>query len=442
MFDVALEVDPETGQYHYGIVVVGVQRQTGKTTAVSDLADHRCLSMADARVWFTMQTGKHASEWMRESYLPQLESLDFFAGQYKASRRGGSEGVRWTPTRSTFYVFPPKEDGLHSKQGDLIVVDEAWSFDAIQGAALKQAIRPTMLTRAKTTGSRPQLWIVSAGGTDESAYLQEYVDLGLSSLADPGTRVCFIDYGIPDDADPEDLDVIAAWHPGYGHLFGMDELLEARLEFGADVAGFARAYGNRGTRTAVAAFPAGVWEACGGPLTDRPARAGIAYDVTPLGDHISIVAAWRDHDGTHLELTPTVTVREAPDALAALAKALHSPVGYDTAGAQTLAVADELKRRHPGVQHAPLTTMQYATACASLAAEVMGGRLRHARQPALDNAVEVASRRPIGDGGYGWGRKASAGNIAPLVAGTVALRTYDDMPRARITRPLAASPAT
>jgi hypothetical protein len=434
--EVALEVDPDTGDYFYGIVVVSVQRQTGKTTIVGDLADHRCLSVRDARVWFTQQTGKHASEWMREEYLPRLDRLDFFKGHYKAQLRGGSEGVRWHDTGSTFYVFAPKEDGLHSKQSDLVVVDEAWAHDEAKGRELKQAIRPTMLTRKGA-----QLWVVSAGGTDESAYLQEYIDLGVSALEVPGTRVALVDYGIPPDADPEDLDTIAAWHPGFGHLFDMDALLSARLEFGADIAGFARAYGNRHTRTTVAAFPAGAWETCGGPMPTRPARAGIAYDVTPLGDRVAIAAAWRTGDHAHLEVIYEGSdVRTAPDRLAQLARTYTTPVGYDTAGAATLAVADELKRRHPGIRHAPLTTMPYATACAALSAEVLTNRLRHHRQPALDTAVAVASRRPIGDGGWGWGRRVSAGNIAPLVAGTVALRTHDDLPATPTWRIITANP--
>ena len=40
--DVALEYDPDTGLNRYSTIVVTVQRQSGKTTWVGTLADHRC----------------------------------------------------------------------------------------------------------------------------------------------------------------------------------------------------------------------------------------------------------------------------------------------------------------------------------------------------------------------------------------------------------------
>ena len=56
--DVSHEFDPATGLYRYGIVVVSVPRQSGKTKLEGDVADHRCLTKPRARVWVTMQNGK------------------------------------------------------------------------------------------------------------------------------------------------------------------------------------------------------------------------------------------------------------------------------------------------------------------------------------------------------------------------------------------------
>jgi hypothetical protein len=47
--------------------------------------------------------------------------------------------------------------------------------------------------------------------------------------------------------------------------------------------------------------------------------------------------------------------------------------------------------------------------------------LRHRRQPELDAALAGAITRDVGDGGRTWGRKASAADISPLVACTLAL---------------------
>src|SRR5699024_9295773 len=193
-----------------------------KTKLEGDVADHRCLTLPRARTWITMQSGKAVDEWMREEHFTNLASAPIFgvpgtaSCRYQLSKRAGSVGVKWPARGSTFTTFPPRRDALHGKQGDLVIVDEAWVHDAVTGADLRQAIRPTMNTRPGA-----QLWIVSTEGDDSSSYLEDYITLGRESLGREDTRVCFIDYGIPDDADPEDLDVVAKHHPAYGHTIGL-----------------------------------------------------------------------------------------------------------------------------------------------------------------------------------------------------------------------------
>src|SRR4029077_6085499 len=99
--------------------------------------------------------------------------------------------------------------------------------------------------------------------------------------------------GLGDDDDPEDLGVVAARHPAYGHTITMSTLVDARADFGADTAGWARAYGNRATLTRESAFPAGVWAAAGRTrLPDLPDRVGLAIDVTPAMDRVALAAGW------------------------------------------------------------------------------------------------------------------------------------------------------
>lgn len=428
--DVALEYDPKTNQYVYGVVVVTVQRQAGKTALEGVVAEHRCLTLRNARVWITQQTGAAASAWMLQQHMPMLEQSSFLQGNYRFKRPMGSETVHWPAFGSLFSVFPPKRDALHSKQSDLVFVDEAWVHDAIKGAELKQAIRPTMLTRP---GS--QLWVLSTMGDDKSEYFDSYVQRGRESVAAGRTEgIAYFDWGIGENDDPEDLDVIAAAHPAYGHTVTRQALEAAREDFGDDVAGWARAYGNRPTNSRTAAFSREVWQRCGDEQPDLPSRFGLAFDCAPDGSRSAVCAAWRDHEGT-----PRVeVVREdygthwVAEFVIALASAHRLPVGYDTAGVQTLAVADQIARLSKGrITTRGLTTQEFATSCATFASLVVDGRLRHSRQRPLDQAIEVASRRPILDGGWAWGRKTSNGSIAPVVAATVALRLNEDMPAAR-----------
>lgn len=447
--DVALELDPPTvpatggrprPAYHYRVVVVTVPRQAGKTTLESDVADHRCLTTPAARVWVTMQNGKTADEWMREEHFTALARARAFGApgtrscRYSLSKRAGSVGVKWPALGSTFTTFPPNRDALHSKQADLVLVDEAWAHNAETGADLRQAIRPTMNTR-----HGPQLWIVSTAGDDTSAYLDSYIDMARDALDDPAARVCFIDYGIPATADPLDLDLIAAHHPAYGHTLTRDALVDAFADFKDDPAGWARAYGNRPTRTRTAAIPPGLWAAAARPRPDVPDRAGIAVDATPTGALLAAGAAWRDDTGDAW-VEPILSGRpdrETPHRLAHLAreKAAGRLVA-DRASIGALEVLDAVAREHPDIEITYLTMHEYASACGVFERGVMDDALHHSNDPGLTAAVEVATKRSAGDGAFMWGRRDAAGSIADLVAATVAVRAFDTLPAPK-RRPVA-----
>ena len=436
--DVALEIDPETGHYAYGIVVVSVQRQAGKTKLESDLADHRCLTIPRARVWITMQNGKTADEWMREEHFANLRDGARVFGEpgtrrakYALSKRAGSTGVKWPALNSTFTTFPPNRDGLHSKQSDLVFVDEAWAHSAETGADLRQAIRPTMNTRPGA-----QLWVVSTEGDDSSAYFDHYVTLGMTSLEKPTTRVCFIDYGIPEDADPEDLDTIARHHPAFGHTLSMQSLLDARDEFEGDPAGWARAYGNRRTRSRAAIFPAGAWARAAAPRPAIPDTSGIGIDATPGGDRYALAAAWRDTTGAgHVEIIAggpdAIPERETPKIIGAIVTAHGGHLTVDRNSIGVLDLVDAIAIEYPRLTIDYTTTAEYGSACTVFERGIIGGTVHHHNDDTLDAAVDVAMKRPLGDGATGYGRKTSTGSIAELVAAVLALRAADRTPARR-----------
>lgn len=433
--DVALEYDPATGLYHYGIVVVSVPRQSGKTKLEGDVADHRCLTLPRARVWITMQNGKTVDEWMREEHFTNLATAGVFgvpgtrSCKYSLSKRAGSVGVKWPARGSTFTTFPPTREALHSKQSDLVFVDEAWAHDAERGRDLRQAIRPTMNTRP---GS--QLWIVSTEGDDSSEYLDDYITLARETLGVPDARVCFIDYGIADDADPEDLDAIAAAHPAYGHLIDMSTLRDARADFSQDPAGWARAYGNRRTRTRETAIPAGLWAAAARPRTPIPDRAGLALDVTPEGDRYALAAGWRIDGHGYVEvIEPGPPTRQTPRHVVELVRrrgAGRLIADRASIGAVELldAIAREADEHRVDLEVVYLSQAQASSASGAFYRGVLTDTVHHFNQPDLDEAVEVAVKRDVGDGGIAWSRKHTNGSIAELISASLSLRAFDELP--------------
>lgn len=455
--DVALEIDPATGLPWYSIVVVTVQRRAGKTKLESDVADHRCLTQRDARCWYTAQTGKDASKWMREHHVPALGRAHIFgrprtaSARYTITKRAGHEGVDWHHG-SSFHVFAPLRDALHGEYGDLIFEDEVWALSPDQGADLRQAVRPIMLTRP---GS--QLWVVSTLGDDSSTYLDGYVEMARAAVDDPNARVCIVDYGLEPDDDPEDLDVIAARHPAFGHTVTMDGLAAAREEFradprGDDIAGWTRAYGNRPTRTRETAIPAAIWQAAGRSKTPRPDDAKLAIDVTPDQTRAAVAAGWRDPEGSPAIRTNPgdgfVEIihagpndRQFPALVAEIARRRRVPVAADRGSPGALDVMDALARNHPDVAQHLTTQAEYAADCGKFDRGVREDTVHHFNDPGLDAAVEVATKRPMLDGGFGWGRKSSAGSIAELVAATLALGAHDRTPKRASFRVLSATRA-
>ena len=127
------------------------------------------------------------------------------------------------------------------------------------------------------------------------------------------------------------------------------------------------------------------------------------------------------------------------DYVAALALKHRLPV-YCDATPTNLNVASQIARRHPKVQVHTLSSVEFASACSLLHTEVMAATFRHTAQKDLDDAVAVAAKRPLGDGGWAWGRRVSTGYIHPLVSVSVGLKGFDMLPAQRITRVLTATP--
>ena len=430
--DVALEYDPDTGLYRYGIVVVIVQRQAGKTDLEGSVADQHCLWNRRQFVRITMQDGKTADEWMREQHFPSLEEAPIFRGRYRESRRAGAHGPHWTRSRSSFTTFPPTRKSLHSKQSDKVFVDEAWVHDAETGRELRQAIRPTMNSRPNA-----QLWVVSTLGDLNSVYLDEYVARGKASLGDPNTRVCFIDYGIPDDADAEDLDVIAAHHPAFGRTLSLPSLRDSYEEFRnaetgiLDVAGWARAYGNRSSIVREQHFPDGVWTDAGAPRPPIPDRVGLALDATPDGEAWAVGAGWRDTRGHGwVEVIDDGTVdRDTPARVARIAKARGVPLHVAREAQGALAIVDGFTRLDPADQPEVVfvNQAQSGSACVTFSRGIFNNTVHHTNDDALDAAAKIVTTRPLPEGGFTWTRRVP-GNIAPVVACTLGLRAFELLP--------------
>lgn len=421
--DVALEVDPETGLYVYAGATITVPRQSGKTVLYAVVGNHRALTIRFGRVWFTMQTGKDAVDWLLNELAPMLSPLD---GSFSFYRAAGKEAIRWLRAgRGTFRPFNPTPDGLHSKQSDLVIVDEAWSFDPVRGRELDQAIVPTQATRPGA-----QVWKVSTAGTDASTWLLGSVEAGRAAVA-AGKRsgVAYFEWSCPEGLDPCEPSSWPQYHPAYGRTIA-DPAMYAALELlGPEE--FERAYGNRWLHTVARVIPLAAWIAAADAdqAMPEPGRLALAFDVALDRTDASIVAAWRDDSGrARLEVADhRPTAGWVPERLLELAERWRpSSIRYDAAG-PALDVADRATRA--GLEVLPLNAREYATACAAFLQTIVDGELAYRPHVALDAAAAAAGRRTLGDA-WAWGRRQTSVSLSALTAATSALWGADHAPAA------------
>jgi hypothetical protein len=172
------------------------------------------------------------------------------------------------------------------------------------------------------------------------------------------------------------------------------------------------------------AIPLDRWQACEDPTSSPEDPLVIAFDTAAdRRSGTAIAVCGRREDGLlHVEIVDVcLDVAYAPQRIAELA-GKHKPTAViaDAAG-PTAALLPALEQVRVDVTLTSASEHAQAAAMFYDAAVTRGLRYRRtvwAEQ--LDLAVRVATKRPLGDGGFGWSRKGSSASIAPLVACSLA----------------------
>jgi len=415
-----------TGAYRYSVAVCLLPRQTGKTTSVFDLALGRCAMHPRYFAAYTAQTGHVTTERFGER-MAQLGSTGL-ARRVQLRRSQGTERITVGRAGSFLKAFPPKAGALRGSTLDLVIVDECQEIPADLGVTLDQEIMPTQATRP-----RRQVILIGTAGTDTSAYLARH----LAAARAGAPEYALLEYGAEDTDDPADPAVWHRVHPGLAAGLTDEGALQTALSV-MGVASFAREYLNVWQTTDDRVISAAHWAAI--RHRDVTPAVGVApvlgVDVAVDRSATAVVACWPDPGGVPV----LEVIRYAPGTawaapLLAAARATHSapPIMADSAG-PVLTVVDDLTRL--GVPVTQTSTREFTAACAALLDRVTdGAALWHRGDPALDEAAAGASRRTVGDA-WGWGRRTSTADVAPLVAGSLALWGHTHRPPAPV-RPVA-----
>lgn len=177
-------------------------------------------------------------------------------------------------------------------------------------------------------------------------------------------------------------------------------------------------------------IPIEVWDL----LADEPSAEGarmldpvfFAFAVTPDRSKSAIAAVGRREDGlAQLEIVEHRTGSVWLPARLAELEEKHQPVAVlCDAGGPAGSLVHQCEQL--GLTIECLASADYAKAFGTILDVVEERGLRHLGGENLRSAVKGATKRPIGDGAYGWGRRNSLVDITPLEAGTLALWGYSN----------------
>lgn len=418
--DVAGEIDPDTGTYYYDTVILSTPRQCGKSTLV-DTEDTRNTQWCPNRfVYYLAQTGKDACEHFKK-YLTSIQSSPLAA---IAGRPYLGMGNLSQPFLNGSVIMPKSVTKVagHGVQGDKITLDEAFSLSKETGDTILDGFLPTTATRLKATGVQPQIWITSTEGTAESTFFNHKLDE--CRAGEQSRRTCWFDFGIPPDADPEDLNTIMRYHPAGGLLWDRRQLIDFRDQFKGNPAGWARAFGNRRDEgIADRVIAEDIWaaatvepvQAC--DLGNRPVVIGAAVDVDAT--HTGISAGILNQDGTIT--TQLLEIMEgtgrAPAEIRRLTETYHAPLAIDIKGTAA-DLADRLRHMtdrngDPAIRFCDLAAADYLTIGQSYVSGMINRTILHAADPDLDASAANSARTWSGDA-WRITRRGSTGLTSPL----------------------------
>ena len=407
---VASEKHPDNPQrYRYRTIVLTVPRQSGKTTLMRAILTQRALMNSRRKAFYTAQTGKDATARWKD-LIAQIE--DSFLGEYTDTRMAqGSQSLTFA-NGSYINPFAPTPKSLHGYTPDDVQLDEIFEWSEEQGEMLMGAVKPAQQTRVGR-----QLWLVSTMGTEDSTFLNNWLEKGRESLNDPASEIAYFEWSLApglDAYDPANWD----FHPAIGHTINKEDLQEAS---GAHSEGeWNRAYMNRRTKTVNKWIDDATLEAATGELSapENMRDVHLAWEVDPKpGGGAGIVAAWKNGGKIHAKIYMMEPERGWIVAAAKDALTLQpGSIKYDNTAMNRHYAGDM------GTDHIePIGTQDYVTACMMLLEKIETGEIVLEDSEILREQLQNVTTKPLGEG-WAISRKLSSGDVSLAVALAVAVK--------------------
>lgn len=323
----------------------------------------------------------------------------------KIIRTNGEEAIEFKNGGVIKFVARSKNSG-RGFTADLLVCDESQDMSDDDYAALQPTLFSVKNPQTILTGTPP---IPSVDGT----VWGRYRDIGLKAEA---TTVSWLEWSADKDDDFSDPKVWANANPALGYrgeistirneYIAMDEETFCRERLGMWHAG-----GGAGL------FDMETWGLLASDI-DPTDPVAFAIDVSPERDMASIGVAGYLGEAIHVQI---IDKRQGTGWVVQRMKELKEKWGpvaiVVDQGSPAASLIPDLTAARIRVTQTNATDM--AQACGDFYDRVQNERILHANQPVLNEAVAVATKRPIRDA-FAWNRKNPNADITPLVAVTLA----------------------
>lgn len=387
-------------------VIVLCARQNGKTEAGVVRAAAGAALRGEQVIW-TAHQFKAARQAFR-SMAELVETEAFAPYKPKVLRTAGQESIEFGSSGGRV-SFIARSSGWSGRgfSIDLLVLDEAFALDDDQMAALKPSLA------ASRAG---QVWYLSSAPHETSSVLRR---LALNGRSGQAKRTVYYEWVAPEDLAPSDTRAWAASNPALGRRIELQPIADELQDLKEDAFRRER-LGYWAPEALGQVFDKATWAALAlddPPPADGPVAFGV--DVPPARDASCVAMAQKLGDGS--VLVEIVAVDRGAtwivDVAATLAAGRNAPVIVDGAG-WARELIEPLRGKGVDVHVTDVGTM--AASCAEFFDAYVEGRLRHRSDPILNAAVEAAEKRTVGEARWAWARRTAKGNIAPLVATTLA----------------------
>lgn len=408
---VASERHPDDPRrFRYRTIILTVPRQSGKTTLMRTILTQRAIVENSRSAFYTAQTGKDATARWKD-LISQIEKC--FLQAYTDTRMSQGAQSMSFENGSSISPFAPTPKSLHGYTPDDVMLDEIFEWDQEQGEMLMGAVKPAQQTRIGR-----QLWLVSTMGTEDSTFLDEWLEKGRESLDDPESQIAYFEWALEDGLDEYDPD---NWdfHPALGHTIQKEDLAEASENHGRGE--WNRAYMNRKTKVAEK------WKDDETLLQitkqfEAPAsraQVHLAWEVDPKkAGGAAIVAAWNVDGIIHAMPFYMEPGRSwVIDVLRESIGQRFASITYDNT-AMNRHYADSIHDH--GVMRA-LNTQEYTSACMMLDELIETKGIVIADSVELRDHTQSVATKTLGEG-WAISRTKSTGDVSLAVAMAVAVK--------------------